>query len=254
MTIEKLEQYNIFREKIISLDLLKNQGFNNISYLIKTSTNKYVLRVFKSNDSVNISRNFEYEILKKVHKLNISSKPIFINEEFMIYEFIKGIHKTILTSNEIKKLALLIKKYHKIKPKIKYYDFKKDLKNYAQFLDDFKSNKLLSQTARTINFIKKYKKELVLIHHDLNPKNIIFNNKEIKIIDWEYVGINDIFFDLASLCVEFNLNKKQQKQLLIYYFSIYNYNKNEKLQKYITLYKNLCELWFLKFNKISKIV
>ena len=72
MTIEKLEQYNIFKEKIISLDLLKNQGFNNISYLLKTTTNYYVIRVFKSNDSVNISRNFEYEILKKEQFLEVA--------------------------------------------------------------------------------------------------------------------------------------------------------------------------------------
>ena len=48
-----------------------------------------------------------------------------------------------------------------------------------------------SKSIRTINFIKNIKR-IVLIHHDL-IKNIIFNNKEIKIIDWEYAGINDIF-------------------------------------------------------------
>ena len=156
MTIEELKKFNIFKEKIISLELLKTQGFNNISYLVKTVTNKYILKVFKSNESVNISRDFEYETLKKINRLNITSKPIFINETFMIYEFIKGFHKTKLSSSEIKKLALLIKKYHKIKPKIKCYDFKKDLKNYDSFLNDFKSNKLLNETSRTLNFIKKY--------------------------------------------------------------------------------------------------
>lgn len=250
LTIEELEKFNIFKEKIISLELLKTQGFNNISYLVKTVTNKYILKVFKSNESVNINRDFEYETLKKINRLNITSKPIFINETFMIYEFIKGFHKTKLSSSEIKKLTLLIKKYHKIKPKIKYYDFRKDLKNYDSFLNDFKSNKLLNETSRTLNFIKKYKKENVLTHHDLNSKNIIFNNKEIKIIDWEYVGINDIYFDLASLCVEFGLNTKQQKQVLFYYFSVFKHDKNKKLKNFITLYKNLCELWFLKFTKI----
>ena len=53
------------------------------------------------------------------------------------------------------------------------------------------------------------KKDFVLTHHDLNPKNIIFNKNNIKIIDWEYSGVNNKFFDLASICVEFNLNKKK---------------------------------------------
>ena len=68
MNIESLKNYNIFKEKLLSLDLLKNQGFNNISYLLKTTTKSYVIRVFKSNDSVNISRKFEYEIQKKLIK------------------------------------------------------------------------------------------------------------------------------------------------------------------------------------------
>ena len=42
--------------------------------------------------------------------------------------------------------------------------------------------------------------------------------------------------------------------MLKFYFSGFNQIKTQKLKDYITLYKNLCELWFLKYNKISKIV
>ena len=86
MTIEKLKKYNIFKEELLSLELLKNQGFNNISYLLKTTKKIYVIRVFKSNESVNISREFEYQIQKKAYKNNLASKPIFLNEKFMIYK------------------------------------------------------------------------------------------------------------------------------------------------------------------------
>ena len=84
MNIESLKTYNIFNEELLSLALLKNQGFNNISYLLKTTTKSYVIRVFKSNDSVNISRKFEYEIKKKAYKINIALKPIYLNDEFII--------------------------------------------------------------------------------------------------------------------------------------------------------------------------
>ena len=109
MTIEKLKKYNIFKEELLSLELLKNQGFNNISYLLKTTKKIYVIRVFKSNESVNISREFEYKIQKKAYKKNIASKPIFLNKEFMIYEYEKGIHKTKLSNFELKELILKVK-------------------------------------------------------------------------------------------------------------------------------------------------
>lgn len=237
---------SLFKEELLSLELLKNQGFNNTSYLLKTTEKSYIVRVFKSNESVNISRNFEFEILKKIHKLNLTSKPIFLDKNFMIYEFIEGLHKNKLSNLEIKKLTTNIKKYHKIKPKVKAYNLKQDLKNYSKNISDFKGRKLLNESFRSLNFLKNYKKDLVLTHHDLNHKNIIFSSGGIKIIDWEYSGKNDRFFDLASFCVEFNLNNKKEGIILKNYFGKYSKYEKEKLKYFKIIYKNLCELWFIK--------
>ena len=136
MNIDELKSYKIFEEELLSLETLKNQGFNNISYLLKTTSSSYVIRVFKSNESVNISREFEYQIQKKAYKNNLASKPIFLNEKFMIYKFIEGIHKTKLSKTELKNLTLKIKKFHNFKTKEKPYDIKKDLQNYNKNLND----------------------------------------------------------------------------------------------------------------------
>lgn len=244
MNLESIRNYNLFKEELLSLDLLKNQGFNNISYLLKTTNKSYVIRVFKSNESVNISREFEYEIQKKAYKKNIASKPIFFNEHFMIYEYEKGIHKTKLSTWELKNLILKIKKFHKFKINEKPYDLKKDLLNYDKNLNDFRSKKLIKESFRNLLLLKKFKQDLVLTHHDLNPKNIIFKNNSIKIIDWEYAGLNDRFFDLASICVEFSLNKKDEKLMLQSYFNQYKKKHLQKLNHFKIIYKNLCSLWF----------
>lgn len=244
MNLESIRNYNIFKEELLSLDLLKNQGFNNISYLLKTTNKSYVIRVFKSNESVNISREFEYEIQKKAYKKNIASKPIFFNEHFMIYEYEKGIHKTKLSTWELKNLILKIKKFHKFKINEKPYDLKKDLLNYNKNLDDFRSKKLIKESFKNLLLLKKFKQDLVLTHHDLNPKNILFKNNSIKIIDWEYAGLNDRFFDLASICIEFSLNKKDEKLILQSYFNQYKKKHLQKLNHFKIIYKNLCSLWF----------
>lgn len=244
MNLELLKNYNIFKEELLSLDLLKNQGFNNISYLLKTSSNSYVIRVFKSNESVNISREFEYKIQKKAYKKNIASKPIFLNENFMIYEYEKGIHKTKLSSLELKNLILKIKKFHNFKVKTKAYDLSFDLKNYSKRLTSTKSKKLINNCSRSIEVLKKHKFEAVLSHHDLNPKNIIFNKKGFKIIDWEYAGTNDRFFDLACVCVEFKLNKNEEKILLNNYFKTKKSYHKIKLKHFKIIYDSFCKLWF----------
>ena len=156
MNLEQLKNYNIFKEELLSLELLKNQGFNNISYLLKTTNKSYVVRVFKSNESVNISRKFEYKIQKKAHKIAIASKPIFLNDKFMIYEYQKGIHKTKLSKIELKNLVLKIKKFHNFKIKDKPYDLKLDLKNYSEKLTTKKSNKLINKCFKSIKIIEKH--------------------------------------------------------------------------------------------------
>ena len=162
----------------------------------------------------------------------------------MIYEYEKGIHKTKLSTWELKNLILKIKKFHKFKINEKPYDLKKDLLNYNKNLDDFRSKKLIKESFRNLLLLKKFKQDLVLTHHDLNPKNILFKNNSIKIIDWEYAGLNDRFFDLASICVEFSLNKKDEKLILQSYFNQYKKKHLQKLNHFKIIYKNLCSLWF----------
>ncbi len=244
MNLESLKNYNIFKDELLNLDLLKNQGFNNISYLLKTTTNNYVIRVFKSNDSVNISRKFEYEIQKKAYKMDIASKPIFLNEEFMIYKYKKGIHKTKLSKIELKNLVHKIRKFHNFKTEGKAYDLKQDLKNYSKTLNTQKSKKLINDCFKSIKIIKKYKYEAVLTHHDLNPKNIIFSKNSLKIIDWEYAGVNDRFFDLASLCIEFKLNKNEEKIVLENYFKTKKDYHKIKLKHYKIIYDNFFFFFF----------
>ncbi len=244
MNLEQIKKYNIFKEELLSLELLKNQGFNNISYLLKTLTKEYVIRVFKSNESVNISRLFEYQIQKKAYKNSIASKPIFLNENFMIYEYTKGFHKTKLSKIDLRNLVLKIKKFHQFKIDEKPYNLTLDLKNYSKKLSSQKSQKLIKSCFKSIKALKKFKNEVVLSHHDLNPKNIIFNKNSLKIIDWEYAGANDRFFDLACVCIEFKLNKKEEKTLLTTYFRKEKKYHKAKLNHYKIIYDSFCKLWF----------
>ena len=244
MNLEQLKNYNIFKEELESLELLKNQGFNNISYLLKTAKKSYIIRVFKSNESVNVSREFEYKIQKKAHKKGITSKPIFLNEEFMIYEYTKGIHKSKLSKIELKNLVSKIKTFHKFKTDEKPYDLKKDLENYSKKLSSQKSKKLINKSLKSIKKLEKYKYEPVLSHHDLNPKNIIFDKNSLKIIDWEYAGVNDRFFDLACVCVEFKLTKDEEKIVFHNYFRSSKKYHQIKLKHYKIIYDSFCKLWF----------
>ncbi|ADG93671.1 Choline/ethanolamine kinase [Arcobacter nitrofigilis DSM 7299] len=248
MTIQKLKQYKIFKNEILlSLKLLKNQGYCNINYKLKTSKKIYLIRKFISDETVNINRKFEFTVQKKAYKKDIAGKPLFLDKDknFMVCEFLKGKHKESLNAQEIKHLAKMVKKLHSIKSNVNPYDFKKPLNYYKKNLNTKEARKSISICKQELKILKKYKKTLVTTHHDLNPRNILFHKNCIKFIDWEYAGVNDSFFDLATLCFEFTLNKKEEKILLKSYQKRTNKMDIQKLHSYIKIYKNICKLWFM---------
>jgi thiamine kinase-like enzyme len=249
MQISTLKKLDFFKNKnFLSLGLLANQGYCNNNYKLSTSNQTYLIREFKNND---INRSLEFKIQKSTYHKNIAPQPFFLNQDnsFMVTDFIDGIHKIKLTNIELIKLVQKVKKLHLIKIKMKEHNLKKDFIFYIQTLKDKDSKLLIKQSLKELFKLKRFKKELVLTHHDLNPKNIIFTKNSIKIIDWEYAGVNDLFFDLASLCYEFNLSRKEEQLLLKVYFKKVNKKDIHKLNSYKIIYKNLCLLWFKSLNK-----
>ncbi len=55
-------------------------------------------------------------------------------------------------------------------------------------------------------------------HNDLLASNFIDDGHTIRILDWEYAGMGDMFFDLGNFAVNQALNEEQCALLLRYYF------------------------------------
>jgi thiamine kinase-like enzyme len=55
-------------------------------------------------------------------------------------------------------------------------------------------------------------------HNDLLASNFIDDNHSIRILDWEYAGMGDLFFDLGNFAVNQSLKEEQCTLLLRSYF------------------------------------
>lgn len=60
--------------------------------------------------------------------------------------------------------------------------------------------------------------EPVPCHNDLLPPNFIRSPQGVRIVDWEYAGMNDRFFDLGNFAVNNELDEAQEAELLAAYF------------------------------------
>ena len=229
-----LTQYSLLKnQKIQTFAILKEQGHCNINYHLKTSKQEYLIRKFKYHNH----REAEFKIQNMAYKKAISAKALLLDKpnNLMICEFIEGVHHHKLNQQELKKLALLLKKLHSIKVQQQPNTLKRNFKfKHKKVYDAFK-------------IIDSFKPEYVLGHNDLHPKNILFG-KKIKFIDWEYAGKTDRYFDLVAIIIEFKLNRKDEATFLRTYFSKKTINY-KKLKAFKVVYKALWREWFGKFER-----
>jgi len=234
--IKQLEQYSLFENrKIDSYKLLENQGYCNENYLLHSEGEKYILRKFIRKD---IDRKFEFQVQRLAFEKGISAEPLLLDEEnnLIISTYLEGTHKDKLEKNDLNQFAEVLKKLHTSK-----------IDNEPIILETLIEAKS-KEVQNAFTAIETFQLEAVLCHNDLNPQNILFA-KTIKLIDWEYSGVNDRYFDLASVCVEFDLNKEDEVHFLKSYFTMEYEINYEKLKAYKVIYKALCSQWFEELAK-----
>jgi thiamine kinase-like enzyme len=230
--IDQLQTHPFFKERhVTSWEAVETQGFCNENYLVVADQEKYIVRKFLRTD---INREYEYKVHTLAFNAGITSELLVfdVDNGMMISAFLAGVHKEKFSRNDFKLLADTLRKVHSIELQSKPIEIK--IKNESD------------EVNQALNIIAQYDRELVLCHNDLNPKNILFSD-EVKFIDWEYAGVNDRYFDLACVCVEFKLESIEEQYLLEYYFQTKKSNE-DKLKAYKILYKELVQEWFLNNN------
>ncbi len=226
-----LSSYPLFKDhNRVDLSLLPYQGYSNKNYLFQSQESTYLLRKFILRDR---DRELEYKIQILAYEQGIAAKPFLLDMQnrLMICEFLEGEHKEVLSREVLKKIVEVLKKLHSIQ-----------IDNEAIALESLFT--VQSKEVKEAFFkLEKYPKEMYLCHNDLNPKNLIFTENTLKLIDWEFASMNDRYFDLASVSVEFELEQIDEAFMLALYFGRAGWEK-KKLDAYKVIYKALCKQWF----------
>jgi thiamine kinase-like enzyme len=218
------------KKKLTKPVLLSQQGFSNKNYSFYADKKRYLLRRFKLKDR---DRTLEYEVQDLAYQHALAAKPLYLDleEGFMVCEYVDGEHQTNLSRIEIALLASQLQILHSLKINQSPLDLKSEFPTLTKELEE------------AFNYIETTSSELVLCHNDLNPLNCIFSKENLTLIDWEFAAMNDRYFDLASVSVEFQFELLDDAYLLASYFGREGWDK-KKFDAYKVIYKALCEKWF----------
>ncbi len=225
-----LSKYPYFYGPISNFSPLPTQGFCNTNYSFRMDGTIYLLRKFKDQS---IDRTFEFKVQNLAYAQAIAAKAILLDEEkgLMICEYLEGHHKNVLTQDDLQQLANLLDQLHSIQIDAEALELKDQFHTYSP------------EIREAFDIIDDHQVENVLCHNDLNPKNILFS-ESVKLIDWEYAAVNDKYFDLAAVSVEFKLSIQEEQYFLQSYFKSNEMISIEKLNAYKIIYSELCKQWF----------
>ena len=226
-------------------------GLNNNNFRAIYSNNSYFIRLCEPN-LFNINRKTELNILNKASSLNLCTTPIYFNDSTgnMIYKWIDGHMPTEVDINSedfLNSLCINLKKLHLLSYEAYFNPFIEIIKR-IKICNSLKLSlpSYINPLIDKLNILEKEleKNKLIgLCHNDLNISNILISKTSLYIIDYEFSGMGDIFFDLATIAWLQNYNGRIN--LLKSYFGTFNIKDYDKLLNYIYVVKLLNALWSL---------
>jgi len=207
-------------------------GITNKNYKITTTGGEaYVLRVGGNETKyLGIDREVEYECSRLAADVGIAPEPIafLAPEGFIVSRFISGRPmpaEEIRTKQNIERVVESMKAYHSLEKFPGFFSPFQVAEDYRKTTENFKVNlpsnmDWILQRSKEIEAAMYAHEPLTLrpCHNDLLSGNFIDDGTRIRILDWEYGGKGDIFFDLGNFAIQHEFNDEQDELLLKAYF------------------------------------
>ena len=218
-------------EQITNITVLK-KGMTNRSFLFTCKGKKYIMRIPGEGTDQLINRRQEAAVYHAIADKNICDDIAYINPEngYKITEFLEGARVCDSTDYEdVKKCMSRLRDFHAMKLKVAHeFDIFGQMEFYETLWDGMPSvYKDYEKTKANVWSLKPYidahAGEKILTHIDAVPDNFLFVQKdgkeEIRLIDWEYAGMQDPHVDIAMFCIYSLYNKRQVDRLISAYFT-----------------------------------
>ena len=250
-----LDIFSETNHKISQLRLIRN-GETSSTYFGYFNNKKSIFKILKKNTDENLENNFySQKISNQIVKENLFPKIIYSDHKnsLYVYEYFEGKELQTLNKELIIMIGSKLKKLHSLDLNKNLNSFESQIYLYIHNINENKNNKILKEGIKLYTKLKNNKFDNVVSHNDLNNSNILFNNYEVRFIDYDYLSINDRFCDLARICSSYKFSKKDIEVFLESYGLECNKNNLGILQSWqlMNLYTDVIWFYFLKESEFN---
>lgn len=253
------QSLNAYTDEIKDITVLK-KGMTNRSFLFSCRNKKYIMRIPGEGTDLLINRSHEAGVYNVIQNQNICDDVVYINPDngYKITKFWVGAR--VCNPNNLQDLEACMKAlrtFHSQNFKVAHtFDIFATICFYESLWDGTPSRyrdyiKTKENVFRLQDYISTHAEPYCLTHIDAIPDNFLLipgpEGKEyVRLIDWEYSGMQDPHVDIAMFCI-YSLYKRNQVDTLIDIYFQGNCSKQIRIKIYCyiaacgLLWSNWCE-------------
>lgn len=197
--------FNVAKQDVSVVKRLMG-GMSNYTYVIQVKKQLFTFRIPGKNADKFVDRRVESANIELVKSLGLNNNTVYLNIQngYKIAEYIEGQPLSELNPLEhLEEAAKVLHKIHDSSLKAQNdYDPKGRLALYESYLQEFDYThtdryKDLKAKWETLSSQYMNTNRLTLSHGDSQVSNFVVTDNGLRLMDWEFTGNNDPFYDIA---------------------------------------------------------
>lgn len=211
-------------------------GITNLNYKIDADGKSYVLRITGAGtDALGIRRDVEHQANLAAGQLGIAPEVLYYIEPegYLVTRFIQGRRlppEVITRPDYIVEVVRKLRLFHRRGPKLdgefnvfRNIELLTSVSNKRNCKFPFDFEWIMRELQRVEAALEANPYTPTPCHNDLLNLNwleedVPGSTGELRLLDWEYAGMGDVFFDLANFSHNHRLNEGQLRLLVQEYF------------------------------------
>lgn len=229
-------------------------GLTNESWCVQAAHTAVVVRISTVDEhALQLNRQSETQVLSLVQQAGIGAEVLLCAPQRRLLVTRKLNAETLSfaamhDAAVIDQVAQLLRRLHALAApaSVQHSDLPAVLRGYWRSLDTqgAQPNDAAAR-ARALDIANESARCALrcLCHNDVHHLNLMSDGRRLWLLDWEYAGIGDPFFDLAAVCCYHTYDDALRRHLLHAYFGQLISEDSERLQRMCWLFDYIKHLW-----------
>lgn len=237
------------------------RGVANNVYKITTTKATYILKQFRFDHPYGLDRDQEVQVQRQLAEQQLAPEVLHYDaaQGLVVQSYLEEpdlAHADLPMADKLRELAQLAAHIHRVSINAPVWSLRERLARYCQQLAEFDrdhAKQFESRLKRFRKLLDSFAAHPVFCHNDLGLHHV-FLAPTPRVIDWEYSGIGERYFDLASAMAANEMELPQRNAFINAYEASAGFQVHrETLESWRELVAVVNQLWYELHHHLQRI-